>query len=499
MSKIDSKKLVELFEKAFNNSVTYRRIGDATNPFHIIFDGVEYYIYIKNVSSAHFDNPDVWRAQMTEREELQAIKETDAIFILLGYDDTNDVYVTWNPHQLKQRIGTAKSPSLYSRLSIQKEVARTGTFVKKNLNNDQEVLVFRREQIIDYLVNLDQFFSDTSEYVAIGSRRRTEANDAYRELISLKRISAFEQYLIDDTGDEEFARSYARAMRLLVNDNYISKNRKLFLACNSVGEYMNAYKSFLALDEIKSLDEDKNHVITDALEMYILFLQEDNDIEGTREENDQEMELPEEKMQEKYGSEETAEITDWETPFLDNNGNLTRIANPKLLELLEPDLHSEYQSLPAAYNTILEFYGENRFPNMQMKDWNHLFKVINWDKPFLPCGETGQSSKQKYNSRQKIRVILKDGTIINENQVVNTLIKVVKYAGVENVRRLNINMGKNGGGLLIDTEVNPKYVNAFKSLGNGLYLNTCSNTITKLRQLIQINEGLQLGLDISLI
>ena len=136
---------------------------------------------------------------------------------------------------------------------------------------------------------------------------------------------------------------------------------------------------------------------------------------------------------------------------------------------------------------------------MQMKDWNHLFKAINWDKPFLPCGETGQSSKQKYNSRQKIRVILKDGTIINENQVVNTLIKVVKYAGVENVRRLNINMGKNGGGLLIDTEVNPKYANAFKSLGNGLYLNTCSTTITKLRQLIQINEGLQLGLDISLI
>ena len=59
MANIDSKKLVELFEKAFSNSVTYKRIGNATNPFHIIFDGVEYYVYIKNVSSAHFDNSDV--------------------------------------------------------------------------------------------------------------------------------------------------------------------------------------------------------------------------------------------------------------------------------------------------------------------------------------------------------------------------------------------------------------------------------------------------------
>ena len=486
MPNIDSKRLVELFENAFSNSVTYKRIGNATNPFHIIFDGVEYYVYIKNVSSAHFDNSDVWRAQLTGRNVLQSIKESDVAFILLGYDDVNDVYATWNPHQLKQRIGTAKSPSLYSRLSIQEEAANTGSFVKKELNNDQEVLVFRREQIIDYLVNLDQFFPDTSEYVAMGSRRRTEANNAYRELISPKRINAFEHYLIDDTDDEEFARSYARAMRLLVNDNYISKNRKIFLACNSLTEYMNAYKAFLALDEIKALDADNGNIFTDALEAYILFLQEDSYVEDTLDEDNLGKKMPAEETQEEDGREEIEEITDWETPFLDSNGNLTRIANPELLELLKPDLLSEYQSLPAAYNTILEFYGEDRFPNMQMKDWNNLFKSINWDDPAgLNESEERQKEKQK---RNKLWVQTPDGEILNDNQVQKTFVRAIEKVGPELVRSFNIQyLGDN----LVTEIFNENYATSMKSVTGGYYVNTNSSTGKKYQLLKEINRHLE--------
>lgn len=498
MPNIRSKKLVEKFESTFSNSATYRRIGELANPVHIVFDGVEYYIYIKNVSSAHFDNPDVWRAQMTEREELQSIKDSDAVFILLGYDDTNDVYATWNPHQLKQRIGTAKSPSLYSRYSIQEEAARSGSFVKKMLNNDQEVLVFRREQIVDFLVNLDQFFPDTSEYVAMGSKRRTDANNAYKELVSPKRISAFEHYLLADTSDEELAHSYAKAMRQLVNDNYISKNRKIFLACDSLTEYMSAYKTFLELDEIKALDEENNHLFTDALESYILFLQEEDEPDDTDDEEEQdenpvevhEDENTNESIEEQEEVEEDNQ--DWEAMFTDSYGNLTRIANPELLELLKPDLLSEYQSLPAAYNTILEFYGEDRFPNMQMKDWNNLFKTINWEDP---AGIKERQAQEKKKKKTKIlRIVLPNGETIMHRNVSTTFVQAIEMADPSVVKALNLVI--NGQDLVAESQ-QEELSSVQHPTFDGNYVLTHSSTDKKKEILEIISKTLGLGWQID--
>ena len=107
-------------------------------------------------------------------------------------------------------------------------------------------------------------------------------------------------------------------------------------------------------------------------------------------------------------------------------------------------------------------------------------------------------SERKSSVRQKIRIVLDDGREICEKRVVNTLIEVIKYAGVDNVRALNITMGKNGGSPLIDTVVNPKYANAFKELGNGVYANTCSDTVTKYSQIQKINTALGLNMQISL-
>ena len=53
--------------------------------------------------------------------------------------------------------------------------------------------------------------------------------------------------------------------------------------------------------------------------------------------------------------------------------------------------------------------------------------------------------------------------------------------------------------LLITTDKNEKYANAFKVLDNGLYVNTCSDTKTKYSQIQQINNKLNLGLIIELI
>lgn len=481
MPNLRSKRLIELLEEVLSHSATYRRIGNATNPVHIFFDGTEYYVYVKNLSNAGFKNsPDVWRAQMTGVEVLNEIKESTAMFVLLGYDAENDVYATWNPHQLKQRIGTAKSPSLYSRHSLQEQVANTGGFKKQVLNNELEVLLFKREQITDYLVNIAQFFPDNSEYVAMGSRRRVDANNAYRELTSLKRVSQFEKYLLQIGLSQEYAHDYTKAIKRLINDNLISKNRKIFLACDSLDEYTEAYKKFLDLEEIKVMDEDEDYLYSFALESYVGFLQGMDDEESTEEGNEETEETDVEEPQEE--KEEVEAITDWEAAFTDEQGNLTRIANPELLEKLKPDLQTEYISLPSAYNTILEFYGD-RFPNMQMKDWNNLFKNIDWDNPAGPSAQKAERAK-----RAKLWAQAPNGEVFNDNQVAKTFVKAIESVGTELVRSFGIQyLGDN---LVTDT-INENYAISMKPVSGGYYVNTNSSTGRKYELLMEINRHLE--------
>ena len=67
MAKLSSKTLRQIFEDSIKDSVTYKRLDDGLkNPGHIIFNGVEIYVYIKNLSPAYFENPDVWRARKNQ-------------------------------------------------------------------------------------------------------------------------------------------------------------------------------------------------------------------------------------------------------------------------------------------------------------------------------------------------------------------------------------------------------------------------------------------------
>ena len=222
-------------------------------------------------------------------------------------------------------------------------------------------------------------------------------------------------------------------------------------------------------------------------------------MEDAEEENVELPEPTEDELKLTPESEDSAEAeeVDYESPFTDEHGILTRIANPTLIDLLREDLDSEYPRPMSAYATVEDFYGD-LFPNMEMCHWQNLFKKIDWNNPYSSLEDSFITTERKRLTRQKIRVVLADGREISEKQVVNTLIEVIKYAGVENVRGLNITMGKNGGALLIDTEINHKYANAFKELGNGLYANTCSDTATKFMQIQKINTSLCLNMHIYL-
>lgn len=498
---LTSAELLNIFVTEMEVSATFKFIGEAKNPCHIMFEGVEYYIYIKNLSSAYFSNPDVSRAQLTGVDTLLQIKQSDALFILLGYDSDNQVFAAWNPHVAKQRIGTASSPSLYSRFSWQKEAVEQGDFITRELKNDGSVLLFPKEYICLFLGNIEMFFPDTSDYVAMGSKRRSEANAAYRELTNIQHLGEFANYLNISGFDQQTIQEHVRAIKLLISTSLISNNRKIFLACDTLEEYRDAANEFLALEEIKKIDADMDNTFSYALPSYIDFLIEEfgENPEDSETGNEDLPEPTEEELQltpeDEYGAE--AEDVDYETPFTDAHGILTCIANPTLIDLLREDLDSEYPRPMSAYATVEDFYGD-LFPNMEMHHWQTLFNKIDWSNPYPPLDSYQMSTEKTRSRRQKIRVVLEDGTEICEKQVVNTLIEVIKYAGVENVRTLNISMGKNGGTPLIDTKINQKYANAFKEMGNGLYVNTCSNTATKFSQIQKINSALNLNMQLFL-
>ena len=127
-------------------------------PFLMEIGGREFYIYVKNLSSAYFKTrPDTTRAQLPVREDFEEIKLSAIPFVFLGYDSVNDVIVCWNYHTAKQRLNERKSVSFYSRSYFQEEVV-SGEFLRKELKNGDTPVLFKRKDIITFFQSIDSFF-----------------------------------------------------------------------------------------------------------------------------------------------------------------------------------------------------------------------------------------------------------------------------------------------------------------------------------------------------
>ena len=496
MAKISGKVLREIFEDSIKDSGTYKMLDDGLkNPAHIIFNGVECYVYIKNLSYAYLGNPDVWRAQLTGVDVLNEIKESPAMFILLGYDSDNDVYATWNPHQVKQRIGTANSPSLYSRLSLQQEVGRTGEIKSMALNNDLEVLVFPNGRLVDVLSNLDQFFPDTSDYVAMGSKRRSEANAAYKELTNTKKLDEYAKFLLKAGVLPSEVERLCQALKRLFNSNLISLHRKVFLAHDSLEDYHDAVVEFFNLDDVVEFKEKWGNIFPAVFSSYIGFLQHSQISESEEPEENEEDEDIEDEIEEgisEDGSDEQANFAkDWEKAYEDEHGNLTKLMNPELLKMLRPYLDTEYPSLPPCYNIIGDFYA-GRYPKMQLKDWGRLFNGIEWDK----CNEDGIIPEEIKTGKKKshiLRVTFPDGFVIEDKNVSKTFAKTIEMCTPDLVKELNIVLA---GVDLVSDKVSEQYGRAQHQINDGSYVMTHMSTEKK-REILQYISN-SLGLDLKI-
>lgn len=119
--------------------------------------GKDYYVYVKNLSSAYFKTrPDTTRAQLPVKEDFDEIKHSIIPFVFLGYDRINDVLVCWNHHIAKQRLNERKSVSFYSRSFFQEEVV-SGEFLKKNLKMETHLFFLKGKILCHFFVILIPF------------------------------------------------------------------------------------------------------------------------------------------------------------------------------------------------------------------------------------------------------------------------------------------------------------------------------------------------------
>lgn len=350
MANLSSDLLLNIFESNLSSDTDFQPLSRGKNPCHFKYGEREFYAYIKNISPAYFrpGEDDVWRVQLTGVKVLDEIKASDATFILIGYDAQNDVFATWNPYIVKQRIGTAASPSFYSRLPVQDEIGKgNDSYRKLDLNNDQKVLIFKASFLPKYLADIDVFFDD-EDYVAMGSKRRTEANKVFKTFCNRAALASFSKTQFGINLGVTTIRDY-------VKKGILTKFKKHFLKYDNIKDYK------LAIKELGEL-----HMFDDEIEYYFLSRY---------------VEYIAEKAAKEEQKETTTEVenTDWVEGNVDDNGKLFRITDPKLVQQLREFMSDqEYPRPIPAINTAMSFYGD-RFPNMSFADWSKAVNNIIWD------------------------------------------------------------------------------------------------------------------------
>lgn len=99
--------------------------------------------------------------------------------------------------------------------------------------------------------------------------------------------------------------------------------------------------------------------------------------------------------------------------------------------------------------------------------------------------------KNTLAKRDKIRITFADGNFIQEKQVVSTFLYAIQLAGANNVMNLNLMQGKRPF-VLTELSDEEKLMTRYKEIGEGLWINTNSDTQFKYDILEKINSKLHL-------
>ena len=147
----------------------------------------------------------------------------------------------------------------------------------------------------------------------------------------------FKEYLGGNDLSERSIDTYTNAISKLINKGYIHHYRDEFIMYPRIKDYFIAIEKFISLPEINELNKSWKYVFSAALNHYVRFLIEWQDINIKNHNIKVEqaaIEFPIESIsavvvpQVESETDNVSEDIDWETKFLDEENKLTRIANP---------------------------------------------------------------------------------------------------------------------------------------------------------------------------
>ncbi len=339
------------------------------NPYIFRVDSQDVFVYIKNLSPAQLSNknPDIWRIQLPVKEDFDQIKNSDSLFILLGYDAENDVYTSWNPYWCKQRLNVGKSVSLYSRYSLQQRVHSTGEIEIMSLNNESDVVCIPAKSLYLYIKNIKTYFPTESLYVAKGSRiNKRTVNDPqalFELFVSFDDSSKFEAYMRSIGMSERAIKDYVRNLCTFHAYGYFDKYRDIFLQCSSIDEYEEAIKVFRSQPDILAIDEKNHGYLRAALRHYVNYMKV---MLSAIDDEPSIYNQPQKEEKKPYK--------------LDSFGKLVEL-DPALIEQLLPFVIGEdYPDYDEMIAIAIRHYPQEIDDNMAYSDWISLLKGVHWKK-----------------------------------------------------------------------------------------------------------------------
>lgn len=127
---------------------------------HLEVKGKDFFLYIKSLTYAGNPYPkNTTRAQLPRRSEFNSIKESDAVFLFLGYDEVNEVFACWDPIRAKERLNERNYVSFFSRLN-QQESVHQGQCNTAYLQNNSKYVLFKINDLANFLLNISIYFPD---------------------------------------------------------------------------------------------------------------------------------------------------------------------------------------------------------------------------------------------------------------------------------------------------------------------------------------------------
>lgn len=148
MENISNTEIKRLFIASMKRA--YDFTYEDNNPFIISLSNEKFFVMLKSVSSACFKkSPDVTRVQLHYNNSFKKVIAAKIPFIILGYDSENDVFVSWNPEEIKNRLNAKKIVSLYSRKSLQNNT-KGKNFKEGVLSNGAKIILFKKNLLVDF-------------------------------------------------------------------------------------------------------------------------------------------------------------------------------------------------------------------------------------------------------------------------------------------------------------------------------------------------------------